>query len=273
MIERTARPRMQHKPFWIMQQAFKTYVSMSYAMERDRTIGVANSGEVWTAEHNLRASHSWYSTLAKIREPGEIQAPPGFPRPFLSLPRQRFAPDFFEFGSYWLASRRLRDVLALPEHVVQYWPIELLAGTAEAEAQDYRWMRVLLCQHAMDWARSVCKVGIVTNTVTGRRSLMARGVERFAVRPGLRPVAELFWAAETRSRGALAADVLAERVLRAGCTGVAFQDPGTIGIYQGIKRFRTAKGVRERDDRPEAKPKRPSRPRAAPRSKQPPAPS
>ena len=223
-------------------------------MGGDPTIGVANSGEIVTAEYQLRQTHCWFTTLDKVRKPGAVRAPPGFPRPFLSLPRKRFAPDFFIIGSYWFASRRLRDVLALPEHVVQYWPIELLAGTVEAEAQDYRWMRVLLTQHVMDWARSVCRMTSITNVVTGRRSLSPRSVTRFAVRPGLCPVAELLRAVEVWGYGALATDALAERVLRAGCTGVAFQHPHTIGIYQGIKLYRAADGVRERDTRPEATP-------------------
>ena len=182
---------------------------------------------------------------------------PGSPHLFISLPRQNFAPDFFVFGSYSFASRRLRDALALPERVVQYWPVELLAGTVEAEAQDYRWMRVLPVRLAMDWARSVCKFRIMTGRNTGHRLLITtKRPKRFAVKPGLRPAAELFWAAEDCGPGPLATDALAERVLRAGCAGVAFQAPRTAHIYQGIKRFRTADGVRERDNRPEANPPR-----------------
>ena len=61
----------------------------------------------------------------------------------------------------------------------------------------------------------------------------------------------------------IATDALAERVLRAGCTGVAFQDPRTARIYQGIKLYRTADGVRERDTRPEANPPRRARRRVS----------
>ena len=243
---------MTHNQFWVMQKDIGTTVAMSRALGGDPTIGVANSGEIVMAEYHLNQTHRWFSTTDKVRKPGAVWAPPGFPRPFFSLPRKRFAPDFFTFGSYWLASRRLRDALALPEHVVQYWPVELLAGTVEAEAQDYRWVRVLLTQHVMDWARSVCRMTSITNVVTGRRSLSPRSVTRFAVRPGLCPVAELLRAVEVWGYGALATDALAERVLRAGCTGVAFQHPHTIGIYQGIKLYRAADGVRERDTRPEA---------------------
>ena len=247
---------MVQNRFWVMQEDFATFVAMSRALGGDPTIGLANSGEMATAEHLLNRTHRWFSTADKVRQPGAVRAPPGFPRPFFSLPRKRFAPDFFEFGSYWLASRRLRDVLALPEHVVQYWPVELLAGTVEAEAQDYHWIRVLLAQYAMDWARSTYKMGTIRNYVTGRRILWSRGITRFVVRPDLRPTAELFRAVEVWGHGALVTDALAERVLRAGCTGVAFQDPRTAHIYQGIKLYRTADGVRERDTRPEATPPR-----------------
>ena len=245
---------MAQNRFWFMQEDIGTTIAMSRAMGGDSTIGVANSGEIATAEYHLNRTHRWFTTLDKVRKPGAVRAPPGFPRPFFSLPRKRFAPDFFEFGLYWLASRRLRDALALPEHAVQYWPVELLAGAVEAEAQDYRWMRVLLAQHVMDWARSVCKMRAVTNVVTGRRSLMTRSVARFAVRSDLHPIAELFWAIEEPGPGAIATDALAKRVLRAGCTGIAFQNPRTARIYQGIKLYRTADGVRERDTRPGATP-------------------
>ena len=249
--------------FWFMQQSSDISAAMSRALRGDTTIGVPNAEDIGFARY--RADISKLVLPPDARKLCYNRAPllPGSPHLFISLPRRNFAPDFLIFGPYSFASRRLRDALALPERIVQYWPVELLAGTVEAEAQDYRWMRVLPVRLAMDWARSVCKFSIMKGRNTGHRLLIATRVKRFAVKPGLRPAAELFWAAENCGPGPLATDALAERVLRAGCTGVAFQDPRTARIYQGIKLYRTADGVRERDTRPEANPPRRARRRVS----------
>lgn len=247
-----------------MQQSFETSRAMDRALRGDETIGIPNEADIGSARYRAEVSKLVLPPDGRRLCYNRSPLLPGSPHLFISLPRRNFAPDFFTFGPYSFASRRLRDVLALSERVVQYWPVELLAGTVEAEAQDYRWMRVLPVRLAMDWARSVCKFRIMTGRNTGHRLLITTNrVRRFAVKPGLRPAAELSWAAEDCGPGPLATDALAERVLRAGCTGVAFQDPRTAHTYQGIKLFRTADGVRERDDRPEANPPRRARRRVS----------
>ena len=45
----------------------------------------------------------------------------------------------------------------------------------------------------------------------------------------------------------LATDALAERVMRAGCTGIAFEDPETFCARGPIHRYRAATGIVEED--------------------------
>ena len=74
-----------------------------------------------------------------------------------ALPDWPFAPDFWTFGRYEFASRRLRDALAQPGGVVQFLPFDLVRASAAARTQDYRWMRVLARQDSggeVVWRRS-----------------------------------------------------------------------------------------------------------------------
>ena len=126
---------------WIMQESSEITAAMSRALQGDEAIGIPNEDDINLAEHRADISRLYAPSDAMKLCRNHLPLLPGSPHLFISLPRRNFAPDFLIFGPYSFASRRLRDALALPERIVQYWPVELLAGTVEAEAQDYRWMR------------------------------------------------------------------------------------------------------------------------------------
>lgn len=176
----------------------------------------------------------------------DIPLPDGFPAPRLALPRKGFAPDYFVFGIYHFCSRRLRDARAQPEHVIQFTPVDLVDDGEEARAQDYRLRRVLAQQPAMDLDRSDCKLEDSTNRITGETTKYPRWVERFVLLDGLRAQTEIFRMAETPT-DVLVVDALAERVLRARCTGMAFSDPAKLQHAMHVERYRTATGTGERN--------------------------
>ena len=80
--------------------------------------------------------------------------------------------------------------------------------------------------------------------ITGKWYLFVSVDESFVPRADLVPRTELFWADEETGT-LLATDSLAERVMRAGCTGVRFSDPLSVGVLNGIIRYRTATGVKD----------------------------
>jgi hypothetical protein len=163
----------------------------------------------------------------------------------LALPSRGFAPDYFAFGRYEFCSRRLRDALAQPGNVVQFAPVELVSGGTKAQAQDYRLMRVLARQPAMDLERSQCEVEEFTTLMTNQRVKYASFIERFALPDGLQPHSEIFRIDESPT-DILVTDEVAGRVLKAGCTGIEFSHPDDPQKGMRIEHYRTADGIAER---------------------------
>lgn len=200
-----------------------------------RKPGVANTHELAVAEYDL---------VVATRDSGAFW-PAEFPRPVAALPDWPFAPDFWRFGRYDFASRRLRDVLAQPADVIQFLPFDLVRASAAARAQDYRWMRVLPRQPAMDIARSDCEVADYIDGITGEPGKFLRRIDRFVLLDGLVPRTEIFRLDESPAY-ILATDALAARVLQAGCTGMEFSDPANQRGGMRVDRIRTAHGIAER---------------------------
>lgn len=185
----------------------------------------------------------WAKAVGDFRNPF---IPPDFPTPQLHMPAKGFAPDYFGTGIYNFVSHRLRAAFALPDGIAQYIPIELLSGGPEVRAQEYQWMNLLACYPAIDLQRSSYTMSKDLTYATGEKFEFIDSYERMVIRDDIAPSAELFRVAEDLTT-VLASDALAERVLRAGCTGIAFEDPATAYPYGPIHRYRTATGVEEED--------------------------
>jgi hypothetical protein len=96
----------------------------------------------------------------------------------------------------------------------------------------------------MDLVRSDCVLEEFTHRLTGERMTWPRNIRRFVLLDNLIPQTEIFRIAEIRSR-ILATDALAERVLRAGCTGLEFSHPDNLWSGKRVERHRTADGIAE----------------------------
>ena len=176
---------------------------------------------------------------------GCLRLPEGFPLLEMNMPIGDWpAPDFFNINILTFVSARMRSVLRLSGDVVQYLPIKLAAAGPLARAQDYRLLRVLPHQPAIDLSRSKYHVGGWTEDDGTKKEFIIM-VTSLALRADLSTRSELFWADEVPVC-LLATDALAERVMKAGCTGVQFDDPATTGVLNGMIRIRTADGVAER---------------------------
>jgi hypothetical protein len=205
---------------------------------KNKNLGIQNYGDLEIAMHQIQCT-------SKVVGCDDVALPDSFPLPRLALPENGFGPDYFTIGGHRFCSRRFREAVAQPEHVIQFAPVDLVAGGKKAKAQGYRLMRVLAKQAAMDLERSVCDVNEFTSPITGTQIKSAWWISRFVLLDGLRAKTEIFRVAEATTR-ILVTDVVAERVLQAGCTGAEFRDPEIVRSGKYVERYRTADGVAER---------------------------
>ena len=219
---------------WQWKQALATGALYDRFLMRG-VLGMRNMDEILDAEQAFRRRTSTYDLDL-------IPLPPEIPPCRLAMPEKGFSPDFFSSSGLDFASRRLREVLAQPPEVVEFVPIELLSEGEAARAQDYRLMRVLAEQPAMDLDRSHCKVREEVNWVTGERLRRADFPWSIVLPDDFQPRTSLFRVQEA-STTILVTDALALRVLHAGCTGVEFDDFGISkwGMHTG--RLRTTTGI------------------------------
>ncbi len=223
---------------WILSSDPDVSWEFGELLLKDESLGMPNHHEVAVAEDQLRDA-----TNSLV--PSDVPLPQGFPAPRLVLPEHGFAPDFFIFDGRRFCSRQLRDALAQPPHVVQYTPVEILAGGEQVRAQDYRVLRVLARQPAMDLERSECDLEDWVNRITGVPQKVPLFIDRFVLLAGLHPKTDIFRMDESPSY-VLVTDALAMRVLRAGCTGLEFVDPACPRRGPRVVRYRTADAVGEK---------------------------
>ena len=217
-------------PLWAVKHTHKSCLQLDRLEQREGDMGVWNQIELGDALRQFQLE-----TTAEDYHFARL--PDDFLPAVLKLPLGGFAPDFIRLGPYDFASRRLREAMALPPETVQYMPVTLLSGTPEAYARDYRVMRVLVQQSVMDLEES--------EVTTSKSGWVWREIERFAVRADYTPRFDLF-ALEEDPAMILATDSLAEKVLKAGCTGILFIEPEGYKPGYPVKRsydYRTAEGV------------------------------
>jgi hypothetical protein len=226
---------MEFPALWFMKDDPYVSYDLGEALIQDASLGVINT-------HDLAMSHH---DLAVATGDSDSFWPAEFPLPVVALPDWPFAPDFWSFGRYDFASCRLRNTLAQPPNVIQFLPLDLVRASVAAQAQDYRWMRVLPRQPAMDIARSDCEVADYIDQLTGKLGKYLRRIDRFALLDGFVPHTGIFRLDESPAF-ILTTDALAGRVLRAGCTGIEFSDPANLRGGKRVHRIRTAHGIAER---------------------------
>ena len=188
------------------------------------------------AEHALRIA-SGNAAFNGSPLPAEV------PSVQLAMPDTGNPPDYFGIAGWKFCSRRFREALDQPEHVVQFAPVDFIGGGARARAQEYRRLRVLACQPAMDMQHSDYVPTDGCDPVTGKPRPEALYVRRYALLENLQPKTGIF-RIDLTPGDVMVTDAVAEQVLRAGCTGVEFLDP-TVRTSSDMRRVRTATGVAE----------------------------
>ncbi len=225
-------------PFWLVQRDLRTYSHISARTLAANGIRIHNDLAWRRAVPSLSAS----GVPVPFFGAGCHALPVDMPPLQLDLPTRRWqAPDYIKLGVYTLVSSKLRAALSLPAPVAEYPAIDLLNGDEAARSQDYRLLRVLAHQPAIDLGRTEHEVD-ETVTPDGRTSRILHVLHAIVLRADLAPETEMFYADELGTN-LFAVDALAERVMRAGCTGIWFQDPRTAGLGDHPIRIRTADGI------------------------------
>lgn len=213
------RPMSPTRPFW-------SFGSSIESGERQAILS-AMSPPMLDVPNALKRHQVWFehrSALSCEEQYGDDGArfgsDPDLPTPILEIKAPNFAPSYLYTHGVQFASRRLRDVMALPPETATWSPVDMGGSTDEAKAQDYREMHLLAELDAIDAARTdydTMQVPCGDGLVDGRK--MARSIYW---RDGFEPSHELFWA--RNSNLVVATDAFAARVLAAGFDDVAFYD-------------------------------------------------
>lgn len=223
---------------WLMSWDVKAHARFTRLLIRNPGLGLKNAAEINDKLAGMRQSPG-ACVAARITPSCD------FPRPRVALTDTNFAPDYFSNEGHDFCSRRLREALAQPDDVVQFLPVDLVAGSKAACAQDYTMMHILARQPVMDVARSDCRVEEVTHHVTGKTVRIVAWINRIVLLDKLTPRTEIFHPDEVGSR-IMVADALAARVLEASCTGMEFRDPAVPWHGMRVERLRTTTGIAER---------------------------
>jgi hypothetical protein len=223
---------------WMLREDIKISWDFDKILLKNPRVGIENSHEIKVAAAHLRDA-------TKSDVSAHVNFPYWFPILRLNMPNSGFSADYFFLDGFEFCSRRFRDALAQPEHAVQFVPVELISGGPEIVAQDYQLFRVMAHQPALDLDRSDCEIEEFTTRRTREQIKILRNVKQYALRDDLHPQTEIFRADENPSI-ILVADAVAERVLRAGCTGMEFAHPNNPQGRTGIVRYRTINGIAER---------------------------
>ncbi|SOB88328.1 hypothetical protein SAMN06297144_3479 [Sphingomonas guangdongensis] len=155
-------------------------------------------------------------------EDGTVELEPTPPIELL-LSRPGLAPDYFLWSGYSFASAALREVLALPPEVVRYLPVDARHSTPDVIAQDYRNMTPVQVRPLIDLRQTAHeRVPMQRRDGSIGEGVLLTPERRQYWRDDFAADVPLFRAAH--SQAIIAGDALAERVLAAGMTGVAFQD-------------------------------------------------
>jgi hypothetical protein len=225
--------------YWIFRETWRVVADLGNLIGTADDVVLVNDMALFTAWDRL----GWNNPTGYYGNP---LIPADFIRPILRMPSSNFVPDYFILGRTMLASRKLREALAQPDHAIQYHPIELLEASVEARDQDYRWMNILACVPAIDMQESQYTIEEGTRYDTGEVFRFISSYDRMVIRDDISSTAALFRIAEGYGT-VLASDALAERVMRARCIGVAFEHPETYRSLGPIHRYRTATGVEKED--------------------------
>ena len=173
----------------------------------------------------------------------------------LTMLREDFEDDYFNWGGVMFASEKLRNVMALDAPVVNFLEVDDSKSAALPRSKRYQIMQPLLEDDVSDKSRSRYswqprRLRHRPQSAERRRIRPRKGdvppyVYSIAVRPDFEPDCDLFYDSFFANT-LFCTDALALRVLEAGCVGMSFVSP--LGYRKGRPKVRrTLDGVEENE--------------------------
>ncbi len=161
----------------------------------------------------------------------------GTPLVQLTMTLEEFVPDCFDRDGFVFVSKKMRDAIAQPPNVIEYFDLDPARLVASARAMDYKMMHVFAAEDAIDMTKSEYRM-----VKYGDRDALPM-FNATAIREHFIPRNDIFLD-RTYPSVEFCTDALAMRVLKAGCTGIRFVDPmHCMGLRP--MRFRTLRGIEE----------------------------
>ena len=213
---------------------------VSVLLMKDRDLTFVDMGRVGSAEEGLRRQHG----IIKA----EVAPLPEFTPP-LVLNHDTGSDlllDYFTLNIFRFCSKRLRTALDLPDHAIQYIPLDVKTSDPRIAAMEYQLMRVLVSHSVLDMQTAAVTLEDRTDRFLGTVWRTMIGLKTaYKMRPDFTPAADLFHLLESPTLW-YATDRLAERVIQAGCQGVEFTDPEHPYALGKDMFVRTARGIEPR---------------------------
>ena len=170
----------------------------------------------------------------------------------LTILREDFEGDYFNWCGCMFVSEKLRNAMALGASVVEFFEVDDSESAALPRSKKYRMMLPLLEDDVSDRKRSRYGWQMIRprgyaaekrHRIRPTKSDVPHYVYHIAIRPDFEPDCDLFYDSFFRHT-LFCTDALALRVLEAGCTGMSFVSPA--GYRKGRPRVRrTLDGVEE----------------------------
>lgn len=156
-----------------------------------------------------------------------------YPTPIIEVTDPRFDVDCFVLDAVLFVSEKLRQVMALEENSVQYFPVDDSRSVDEFRGKNISAMSIPVVE------------GV--SQVEKRSS----GIAGFLYRPGdvlsVATVSQKLFYDDLFVGSLFCTDKLAYDVLAAGCTGIRFLHP-EYADFRSPMRFRTLRGLEEEGD-------------------------
>jgi hypothetical protein len=161
----------------------------------------------------------------------------GLPTAKLELSLESFDFDCFPVGFFTLVSEKMRSAMALGPTDVQYFEVDASQSAPLPQSKKYQIMHIPVTEDVSDPKNSD-----YTYHHFSDGSVTSGSPHVVAFRPDAAPAHEIFY--DRFFKVIYCTDAFAMRVLRAGCSGMRFFDPGR--PFGGAAcAFRTIRGVEQ----------------------------
>jgi hypothetical protein len=209
---------------WITETRFSIHLDLAPRWDSEVPIAVIN--HVYTNSVESFNSGTY----------GGFIGPRPSPAADLILKREDFDVDYFAWGGCNFVPERMRQAMALDSSEIRFFEVDASQSASLPRSKNYQMMEPTVMEDVLD----VVKSG---------HSQIAPGhfeplhIDSMSDRQDAAPTHDLFYE-RSCSWILLCTDLLAMRILKAGCTGMTFTDPNR---HHGgaASRYRTLRGIEE----------------------------